>query len=312
LSFSSDLKTELNAVQITDPISAFIEFFGMLKFRGSILLKKVHESNRIYYLISTGNPTVARRTYYLLRNIPNTTIETSYRINPYLSNSKSYLLKIGFLKIQEVFPFLKGMDVYSWDPYPIIRNDSAYFSDFIRGVFFVSGYIVDPKNSYHFEILEKDGSENIGEIRIILNNILRIKAGITEHKKGMKLYLKKSSDIISMLELMGSKVQLEKFEMIVDQRHIKSNVNRSINFTIANAKKIGKSSAIQIEAITRIRDRIGFEHLENEMREICELRLNNEDLSLAEMGQQLSAPLSKSAVYNRMKKIIKMAEEMEG
>jgi DNA-binding protein WhiA len=311
LSFSSDLKTELNAIQITDPTSAFIEFFGMLKFRGSILIKKVHESNRIYYLISTGNPTVARRTYYLLRNIPNTTIETSYRINTYLNNSKSYLLKIGFLKIQEVFPFLKGQDVYSWDPYPIIRNDSAYFSDYLRGVFFVSGYIVDPKNSYHLEILEKDSRENIEEIKKILNNILRIKAGITEHKKGMKLYLKKSSDIISMLELMGSKIQLEKFEKIVGQRHIKSNVNRSINFTIANAKKIGKSSAVQIEAMTRIKERIGLDHLEKELREICDLRLNNEDLSLAEMGQLLTVPLSKSAVYNRMKKIIKIADEME-
>ena len=57
--------------------------------------------------------------------------------------------------------------------------------------FFVSGYIVDPKNSYHLEILEKDSRENIEEIKKILNNILRIKAGITEHKKGMKLYLKK-------------------------------------------------------------------------------------------------------------------------
>jgi DNA-binding protein WhiA len=312
LSFSSDLKAELNSIHIADPLSAFIEFFGMLKFRGSILLRKVHESNRIYYLISTGNPTVARRAHYLLRSIPNTTIETSYRINPYLSNSKSYLLKIGFIKIQMVFPFLKGIDVYSWDPYPIIRNDSAYFSDFIRGVFFVAGYIVDPKNSYHFEILEKDGNENIDEIRKIMNNILRIKAGITEHKKGMKLYLKKSSDIISVLELMGSKIQLEKFENIVGQRQIKSNVNRSINFTIANAKKIGKSSVVQIEAISKIKDRTEFEYLEKELKEICELRLNNEDLSLAEMGQQLSVPLSKSAIYNRMKKIIKLAEEMEG
>ena len=76
-------------------------------------------------------------------------------------------------------------------------------------------------------------------------------------------------------------------------------------------KKIGKSSAVQIEAMTRIKERIGLDHLEKELREICDLRLNNEDLSLAEMGQLLTVPLSKSAVYNRMKKIIKIADEME-
>lgn len=311
MSFSSDLKVELNSIKTSDTSSAFIEFFGMLKFRGNILLKKDQEKNRIFLTVATGNPTVARRIHYLLKEIKHASVETSYRVNPYLSNSKSYLLKVSFIKSKLKIPYISDGDLFSWDPYNLIRNDSAYFSDFLRGVFFVGGYVVDPKNSYHFEILEKDGVENITQMKKILYNVLRIKAGITEHKKGMKLYLKKSDDIISVIELMGSKIQLGKFERIVEQRKVKSNVNRSINFTLANAKKIGQSSAEQIDAIIRLKKTNSFSYLENELKELCELRMNNEDLSLAELGQILSKPLTKSAVYNRMKKIIKISFELE-
>ncbi|HPF16169.1 MAG TPA: DNA-binding protein WhiA [Thermotogota bacterium] len=311
MSFSSDLKAELNAIKPSDDCSAFVEFFGMLKFRGSMLLKKEQELNRVFFIISTGNPTVARRVHHLLKEIKHASIQTSYTINPYLSNSKSYQITISFIKSKLHIPFLEKGGIFHWNPYDLIRNDSAYFSEFLRGVFFVSGYIVDPKNAYHFEILEKDGSQNIEKIRKIMYNILRVKAGITEHKKGMKLYLKKSNDIISMLELMGSKVQLEKYERIVDQRKVKSNVNRSINFTLANAKKIGQSSASQIDAIMKIKKKSSFSLLEKELWELCELRMNNEDLSLAELGQLLTKPLTKSAVYNRMKKIIKISDELE-
>ncbi len=311
MSFSSDLKAELNGIKTSDQISAFVEFFGMLKFRGSMLLKKENETNRVFFIISTGNSIVARRVHYLLKEIKHASVETSYTINPYLSNSKSYQVKISFIKSRLNIPFLEKGELFSWNPYDLIRNDSGYFSDFLRGVFFVAGYIVDPKNSYHFEILEKDGSENINIIRKIMYNTLRVKAGITEHKKGMKLYLKKSNDIISMLELMGSKVQLDKYERIVEQRKVKSNVNRSINFTLANAKKIGQSSANQIDAIIKIKEKNAFSHFEKDLKELCELRMNNEDLSLAELGQMLSKPLTKSAVYNRMKKIIKISDELE-
>jgi DNA-binding protein WhiA len=88
-------------------------------------------------------------------------------------------------------------------------------------------------------------------------------------------------------------------------------VNRSINFTLANAKKIGQSSANQIDAISKIKEKNAFSHLEKDLKELCELRMNNEDLSLAELGQMLSKPLTKSAVYNRMKKIIRISDELE-
>jgi len=311
MSFSSDLKVELNTLKINDNTSAFLELFGMLKMRGSVLLQKINGENRSFFLLSTGNPTVARRAHYLIDDLPNHSVETKYRINPYLTNSRTYQLKIELNSIKNAIPELKGRDILSLNIFPYIKEDPVYFSDFLRGVFFVAGYIVDPKTAYHFEILEKDTRENILQIKKALNNNFRIKAGITEHKKGTKLYVKRSNDIIALMEIMGSGNLIKKYEQIVSQRMVKSNVNRSINFTIANAKKIGKSSAKQIEAIEKLMRQRNFEKIEPELKEICRLRLNNEDLSLAELGSLLSNPLSKSAVYNRMKRIIKLSKESE-
>lgn len=41
------------------------------------------------------------------------------------------------------------------------------------------------------------------------------------------------------------------------------------------------------------------------------IRINNEDMTLSEMGQKMKKQLSKSAVYNRLKKLMKMAEDVE-
>ena len=41
------------------------------------------------------------------------------------------------------------------------------------------------------------------------------------------------------------------------------------------------------------------------------MRLDNEDLSLTEIGQLFDPPLTKSMVYNKIKKITKMAEAFD-
>jgi hypothetical protein len=96
----------------------------------------------------------------------------------------------------------------------------------------------------------------------------------------------------------------------VEVRQIRGNVSRTLNFITANANKSGQAMASQVKAINKIDEIIGLDSLDNELEELARLRLKYEYLSLRELGEMMDPPMTKSEVYNRLKKIKKIAGEL--
>ena len=53
-----------------------------------------------------------------------------------------------------------------------------------------------------------------------------------------------------------------------------------------------------------------FSSIPDSLKEIAQVRLDNPDMPLAELGKQLENPISKSGVNHRLKKISEIAEEL--
>ena len=66
----------------------------------------------------------------------------------------------------------------------------------------------------------------------------------------------------------------------------------------------------QIEDISYIQKVKGLDYLSDELKELAELRLENVDMSLQEIGDSLSEPISRSGVNHRFKKLAKIADEL--
>ena len=98
-----------------------------------------------------------------------------------------------------------------------------------------------------------------------------------------------------------------KFEEIRVQRHMNNKVNRLVNCKSANLNKVLNASIEQINAIKKLKEKGQFEKLNDNLKEIAELRLEFPDISLVELGQKLSIPIGKSGVNYRLNKIIKIA-----
>ena len=64
----------------------------------------------------------------------------------------------------------------------------------------------------------------------------------------------------------------------------------------------------QIADIKRIAEKQGLKSLSPKLSEIAVLRLENPDLSIEELGQLVSPPLSKSGVNNRLRRISEIAK----
>ena len=106
----------------------------------------------------------------------------------------------------------------------------------------------------------------------------------------------------SSLELMGIKMHKD---MI-------NHVNRRVNFENANLNRTVEAAITQVEAIEKIEKRMGLDSLPAPLREIAVLRMDNPEVSLSELAQMVSPPLTRSGVNHRLKRLVEIAENIAG
>lgn len=100
-----------------------------------------------------------------------------------------------------------------------------------------------------------------------------------------------------------------KYEDIRVIKETKNNVNRKVNCETANLNKTVNAAVVQIQAIEKIKKRKKFNSLSPNLKEIANLRLENPDATLEELGKMLSEPIGKSGVNHRLKKLIDISNE---
>ena len=180
--------------------------------------------------------------------------------------------------------------------------------DFLRRVFLLDGYIANPEKEYHLEILtdEKSLADIICEILKEYN----INAKVIEKKYKFATYVKEADSIALFLNIIGSHNSLFKFEDAKIVHEMNNQINRVVNCETANLSKIVNTAVRQVEAIKKIKNKIGFNNLPNNLREIAQIRLDNPEVSLLELGKLLNPPLGKSGVNHRLKKLEEIAESL--
>ena len=105
----------------------------------------------------------------------------------------------------------------------------------------------------------------------------------------------------------GASLQLMNVKIVKD---IRNTANRIANCESANIDKTVTASLAQVEAIRRIEEKQGLDGLPEELRELARLRLENPEMSLRELGELLSEPLSRSGVNHRLRRIVEFAQEL--
>lgn len=121
------------------------------------------------------------------------------------------------------------------------------------------------------------------------------------------LYIKEGEQISRFLALIGANKAVLKFEDIRIQKEMRGKVNRLVNCETANLNKTINASIEQIAAIKKLQKEGKFNQLDDNLKEIANLRLENPDMPLAELGKLLKNPVGKSGVNYRLKKIIEIA-----
>lgn len=292
MSFSSEIKQELNK-------------------NNKLANKEIVKNELIGYLIS-GNIEIIGK-----KNIKFST-ESDYNINRFsklLSNldmdhnidiiGKNFVINLKMKDIEYLVDNDKENIIFKKE----IKNEKSQenLKAIIRGVFLGSGSVNNPENKYHLEITFKI-EENLNEISKILY-MLGINCKKMKNKNKYSIYIKDGEEISKFLALIGANKAVMKFEDIRIQREMRGKVNRLVNCESANLNKTLNASIEQIAAIKKLQQTGKYNKLNDNLKEIAILRLDNPDMSLADLGKILKEPIGKSGVNYRLKKIIDIANE---
>ena len=289
LSFSSDIKQELNK-------------------NSNLVNKEIVKQELLGYLLS-GNTSIGKD------NKIKFSTESDYNINRFsklLTNlninhqiditGKTFFITIKKKEI-EWLPIIENKIVLTDQ----IGKKEEEKRAFIRGLFMGAGSVNNPENKYHLEIIVAN-EENLWMVKEILEN-LGIHIKILQTKQKNSLYLKEGEEISRFLALIGANKAVMQFEDIRVQREMRGKVNRLVNCESANLNKTINASIEQIAAIRKLKQNGKFNKLDENLKEIANLRLENPDMPLSELGKLLKNPIGKSGVNYRLKKIIEIANE---
>ena len=209
---------------------------------------------------------------------------------------------------QEVFQKYRLADNARLIDSEIIATNSL--GVFTAGVFLACGSVNDPAKEYHLEFACPE--ESLAEQLVILLGDIGVTAKTVIRRGQHIVYIKGSESIEDTLTFIGaSSCTLELMNMKI-YKDIRNKANRIANCDAANIDKVVKAAMKQIDDIKLIDHAVGLDTLSDELREVAQLRLDNIDMSLQEIGETLSEPISRSGVNHRFKKLAKLADEIRG
>lgn len=180
---------------------------------------------------------------------------------------------------------------------------------FLRGAFLSCGTCSDPNKSYHIEFVAPYRTLSMDLLKILTDFGLNAKHML---RRGINvIYIKDSASIEDLLTLMGAQVAAMEIMSIKIYKNVRNVTNRKNNFENANLSRTVDASYDQVESIKKLKENGVYATLTDDLRLIANLRTENPDMSLREIGELCSPPLSRSAVNYRLKRLIEIAHKTE-
>ena len=177
---------------------------------------------------------------------------------------------------------------------------------YLRGIFFATGSISDPKKSrYHLELLSYTPEEAVFVQKLL--NIFELNAKILSREKGYMIYIKEAEKISDFIKLLGANNAVMYYENVRIYRDQKNKTNRLNNCEQANMDKVFETANEQLRQIDIIEKNDGVMLLDDRTKQTLEYRKKYPEASLKELAEIISLEtgkkITKSGLNHRMRKI---------
>lgn len=310
MSFSAVTKNELARVVGDSDCCRLAELAALIKMDGSI---QISGQKKLSINIVTENAAVARKIFKLLKDLYGIFTEILVRRKVRLRKNNVYMVRIppqnGIEQIFRALGIAEGGFAFSEEGIhkELIIKDCCRRA-YLRGAFLGGGSVNNPEGTYHLEIIT-DNPHHAQDLAELMQHF-GLPAKVSPRKNWYVVYLKGSEQIVECLNHMGAHSALLDFENARIYKDMRNQVNRLVNCETANLNKTVSAAVRQLENIKFLADTLGLDKLPKPLREAAELRLENPDVSLKELGELWEPPVGKSGVNHRMRKIDRLAEKL--
>lgn len=309
MSFSSKIKSDLSKITHDNKCCQKAELSAIIRTSGAISLRGFSD---IDVTIRTENASIARLVFTLFKKIYN--LHTELIVKKGSSVKKGNVYEMSIEKAADILLDL-GI-ILNNDDFLLINNqipkdlvdEKCCPRGYIRGAFLGCGSVSDPEKGYHLEFAMHSNTYAENFARFL--DMYDLGAKVISRKNNFIVYLKESEKIIDMLNIIGAHHALFEFENIRIIKEMRNNVNRLVNCETANLSKTVNASYNQIEVIKLLDDLVGLNNLPDTLRELAFIRLENQEMSLKELGEAMNPPIGKSGINHRFKKMEKMLHEI--
>jgi len=144
---------------------------------------------------------------------------------------------------------------------------------------------------------------------VYLMSLVNIKAKLAKRKEQYLVYLKDSEAIGKFLSTINAYQGVIKLEEVKVVKELRAEVNRLVNCETANLEKTLSAAWKQVAIINRLKELNLFNNLSDSLKITAELRLEYPEVSLKELGELHSPPISKSAVNHRLRLIVEFSKK---
>ncbi len=309
MSFSAQIKEELIKIEYMPSCCRHAMAYGMLLFGRSF--------NESDISIMTDNALVAKKYVELTEKVTgikaNTSVSEAGKTTvsiPSQADRKTVLSHFSNSGNEKFMRIDRG-NLQNESETDDVEFGSINCCDaaFLRGAFLSCGTCCDPNKSYHIEFVAPYRTLSLDLMKILTDFGLNAKHML---RRGINvIYIKDSSSIEDLLTLMGAQLAAMEIMNIKIYKNVRNVTNRRNNFDNANLDRTVCASFDQIESIEKLKSNGVYDTLTDDLKLIADLRIENPDMSLREIGELCSPVLSRSAVNYRLKRLIDIAQKSE-
>lgn len=311
VTFTSLVKEEICSIDFEDR-ELLIMLSGFCKVNGNLSLS----SSGMSLHFKTENSKVAKWVYLSFKKLFN--VSPSYTYSKKMNFDKSSVFNISINEnVMDILEKLELMeDGIPSNPSKLVLEEGLRY--FIAGSFLASGSVNSPSSkNYHLQMVvftEEDGKYYLKLLNRFRNNRAMEFKTISRRKK-VVLYLKKADQIATFLSIVFSHNCLFEFENARIEKDFINSENRIQICYNANYQRSLAKGEEQCQEIQQLKDNGLFSLLTEKEQLVAQIRLDNPDMSLKQIGEILLTDydirLSKSGVNHIFGKIHDKYKELE-
>ena len=307
MSYTVRIKEEISKIESTKP-EMIAELSGFVRNNATFIDGSLS--------LTTENTDTLERIKLFIKTLYN--VEVDITVIDNLNFSKKDLYSITFEeyqdKILKALAYIDENDEFIKVPPTYIVGGNEEIRAYLRGVFFSSGSINDPKTSrYHMELLISNPDEAVFIQKLL--NLFELNAKILNREKGYMIYIKEAEKISDYLKILGANKAVMYYEDVRVYRDQKNKTNRLNNCEQANMDRIFETANLQLEQIKTIEENGGESLLDDKTKEALDYRKKYPEASLKELAEIISLetgkPITKSGLNHRMRKIKDLATRLK-